>query len=71
MGAFRGQWVMGDHEHCLAMVLNEAAEQVEDLIRTFAVEVAGGLVAEQERGSATIARAIPTRCSCPPESCRG
>ena len=35
------------------------------------VEVAGGLVGDEQVGSVTMARAMATRCSCPPESWRG
>src|ERR1700677_5195277 len=45
-----GGWVMGDHQNGLAVFLREASEQVENLIGALAVEVAGGLVAEQESG---------------------
>ena len=38
-------------------------EQLEDLGRRGAIEIAGGLVGEQDVGSATMARAIATRCS--------
>ena len=46
----RGQRVVGHHQHGLAVLAHEPVEQLEDLVRALAVEVAGGLVAEQERG---------------------
>jgi len=55
----------------LAVLPDELGEEVEDLVRALPVQVARRLVAEEEGGSETRARAIPTRCSWPPESCRG
>src|SRR5688500_415233 len=48
--ALRRLGVVGDHEDGLAQVAGQLLQQVEDLVRAVAVEVAGGLVAEQERG---------------------
>src|SRR5208282_6821807 len=42
--------VVRHHQHRLAVLLHETQDQIHDLIRALAVEVASGLVAEQERG---------------------
>jgi hypothetical protein len=39
-----------DHQHGLAEFLHEAMDQLHDFVGAFAVEIAGGLVAKEERG---------------------
>src|SRR5262245_14374644 len=46
--AVRGERVVGDHQRGLSVIPHEAVEQIQDLIGALAVEVAGGLVAEQK-----------------------
>ena len=43
----RGLGVMGDHDNCLAVFAIEQFEQIENLVGGLAVEIAGGLVANQ------------------------
>src|SRR5258707_10240883 len=40
--------VVRDHQHGLAVLLHQAMDQLHDFIGAFAVEVAGGLVAEEK-----------------------
>ena len=47
------------------------AQQVHDGFAVGRIEVAGGLVGQQDRGIAARARATATRCCWPPESCEG
>jgi hypothetical protein len=49
-GARGGVRIVRDHDDGLAVLAVERLEQVEDLVAGLAVEVAGRLVAEQERG---------------------
>jgi hypothetical protein len=49
----------------------ELLEHADDLLGRLRVEVARGLVGEDELGSLTSERAIATRCCCPPESWLG
>ena len=44
-----GVRVVGDHDDGLAVLAVERLQQVEDLVAGLAVEVAGRLVAEQQR----------------------
>ena len=46
-------------------------QQVEHGGAGLVVEIAGGLVGEQDRGLLTSARAMATRCCSPPLSCDG
>src|SRR5262245_48836662 len=46
--AVRGERVVGDHQCGLSVIPHEAVEQIQDLVGTLAVEVAGGLVAEKK-----------------------
>jgi hypothetical protein len=62
---------VGDHHDGLAELAVELLQQAQDLVGGLAVEVAGGLVADQQRGSETSARAIATRCCWPPDSSLG
>src|SRR5882762_7245596 len=50
IGALGDDWVVRDHQHGLAVFLHQAMDQLHDFVGAFAVEVAGGLVAEQEGG---------------------
>ena len=50
MGAGGNQGVVRDHQHGFMVVRDELLDQGHDFIGAFAVEVAGGLVAEQEGG---------------------
>ena len=43
-------WIVSDHDDGLAVVLVEGLEQRENFVARLAVEVAGGFVAEQDRG---------------------
>ena len=49
LGALGGARVVRDHDDRLAVLLVERGEQVEDLVAGLAIEIAGGLVAEQQR----------------------
>ncbi len=49
VGALGGAGVVGDHHDGLAVLLVERRQQVEDLVAGLAVEVAGGLVGQQQR----------------------
>jgi hypothetical protein len=52
--------------------LIEFAQQRQHAARRFGIERARRLVAQQDMsGRVASARAIPTRCFCPPESCAG
>src|SRR5207237_1134303 len=47
--ALRGERVVGHHQRGLSVISHEAVQEIQDLVRALAVEVAGGLVAEQKR----------------------
>src|SRR5438445_6843070 len=47
--ALRGERVVGDHQRGLSVISHEAVQEIQDLVGALAVEVAGGLVAEQKR----------------------
>src|SRR5262245_48824323 len=47
--ALRGERVMRHHQRRLAVIAHETLEEIEDLVGALAVEVAGGLVAEEKR----------------------
>ena len=49
LGARRGVRIVRHHDDGLALLLVQRLQQVEDLVARLAVEVAGGLVAQQER----------------------
>ena len=49
MRAFGGVRIVRDHDDRLAVLAVERLQQVEDLVARLAVEVARGLVAEQQR----------------------
>ena len=49
LGARRGVRIVRDHDDGLALLLVQRLQQVEDLIAGLAVEVAGRLVAQQQR----------------------
>ena len=49
-GAGGGVRVVGDHDDGLAVLAVERLEEAEDFVAGFAVEVAGRLVAEEQRG---------------------
>ena len=63
--------IVGDQQQAgaVARVLGEQA--IDDEPAGRAVEIAGRLVGQQQRGPATKARAIATRCCSPPDSCAG
>src|SRR6185436_3421556 len=50
LGASRGVRIVRDHDDGLALLRVQRLQQIQDLIARLAVEVAGGLVAQQERG---------------------
>ena len=67
-------WAMSSSCVTMTMVMPcvvELLEHAHDLDAGLAVEVAGRLVGEQQRGSLTSARAMATRCCWPPESWLG
>jgi hypothetical protein len=66
-----GEGIVRDHHDGLLEFLVELLEQAQYLVGVLAIEVAGGLVGDDDGGSLTMARAMATRCSCPPESWRG
>ena len=70
-GVLRGLGIVRDHHDRLAVLAVQHLQQQEDLVTGGAVEVARRLVADQERGSETMARAMATRCSWPPDSSFG
>jgi hypothetical protein len=49
----------------------DAPQEAEHLLCGVGVEGARGLVGEEDAGLVASARAMPTRCFCPPESCSG
>src|SRR5690554_1324349 len=51
--------------------LTELGEQVHDVCRQLRVQVTGRLIRQQHRRLFTTARAMPTRCCSPPDSCMG
>ena len=59
--------VVGGEQQGGAALAAQLEEQVDDLGAGPGVEVAGGLVGEDERGSLMRARAIATRCCWPPD----
>src|SRR5262249_59541012 len=63
--------VVRDHDNRLVKLAIELCKQEQDFFRRFGVQVAVGSSATRIVGSVTMARAMATRCSCPPESCRG
>ena len=42
-------WIVGDHHDRLAVIAVERLQQVEDLVASLAIEVAGRLVAKEQR----------------------
>jgi twitching motility protein PilT len=62
--------LVGDHHHRHAL-LGEVAHDGEHLADQLGVEGGGGLVEQHHVGSIDSARAIATRCCCPPERCAG
>jgi hypothetical protein len=62
--------VVGDHADGGAVAV-QLAQQPHHGLAVLRVEVAGGLVGEQDRRLADEARATATRCCWPPESCDG
>jgi len=67
-GRSRGPRVVRDHDDGLAEIRVQQTEQVENLVEVLASRSPVGSSARITSGSVTIARAIATRCSCPPES---
>ena len=63
--------VVGDQHQGGAALLIQLEQQVADALAGMTVEVAGGLVGEQDRRLGGEARAMATRCCSPPESWRG
>ena len=68
---FRGALVVGDHDDGLVQLGVEAGHQLEHVGRGDPVQVPGGFIGHQDRGSVMIARAIATRCCWPPDSSDG
>ena len=66
-----GAGIMRNHHDGLLEFLVESLEDRQYLIRRLRIEVAGRLIGQDQFRSVTIARAMATRCSCPPESCLG
>ena len=49
LGAFRRARVVRDHDDRLAVIAVERLQQIENLVARLAIEIARGLVAEQQR----------------------
>ena len=64
--------VMGDQQQRGALLCPEIEEQLDDLLAGLVVEIAGGLVGQDDlRAPDARARAMATRCCSPPESWPG
>src|SRR5664280_981372 len=48
VGVLGGLWIVGDHQHRLAVVAVERAQEAQHLLGRLAVEVTGGLVADEQ-----------------------
>ena len=60
--------IVGDHEDRLAETLVQVAQEIEHGERVGGIEIAGGLVSEQDRGNCSArARAMAMRCCSPPD----
>jgi hypothetical protein len=62
---------MGDHDRGGASLLPERLEHLHNLQPRLSVQRRRGLVGEDDLGIETKARAIATRCFCPPERFSG
>ena len=49
----------------------EIFEHLQHIVFQFWIQRAGDFIAQQPRGSIAMARAIATRCFCPPDNSRG
>lgn len=58
---FGGGVMRGEHNGTTSPILSKVAQQLEDHLGIASIELAGGLVGQQDRRSPAIARAIPTR----------
>src|SRR5271157_4382396 len=63
--------VVRHHQHGLVVLGNEFFDNRHDVIGALVVEVAGRLVAQKKGGIGNDGAGMVTRCSWPPESCRG
>jgi hypothetical protein len=50
LARLRRAWIVGDHDDGLAVLFVQRLQQVEDFVAGLAIQVAGGFVAEQQRG---------------------
>src|ERR1700739_1762730 len=50
VGLIRYYRLVRHHQHCFSVLLDQATDEFHNFIRAFAVQVAGGLVTEQESG---------------------
>ena len=71
MGAGGGAAVVRHEDDCLLQRRVQFGQQVENLVALLASRSPVGSSATISVGSVTIARAMPTRCCWPPESCPG
>jgi len=70
--AIRGGFgIVRNHQHGLPQILVRLAQHVENDVRAFRIQVAGGLVGEHDRGAVDKSAASATRCCSPPESSFG
>ena len=59
------------HQHDGDSLGVELLEHPQDLDAGVGIEVAGGLVGQDQRGTIDQRRPIATRCCCPPDICEG
>ena len=59
--------VVGHHQHPAALLTRQPLQQLDDLATRAAIEGRGGFIGQQQAGRAARARAMATRCFCPPE----
>jgi hypothetical protein len=62
---------VGDEDQGGAVFAIKREQQIGNFVPGLAIEVAGGLIGEQQAGRPLKARASATRCCSPPESCAG
>ena len=71
LGPLGGVRIVRHHEDGLVQLLPQNAEEVQDFVGRFGIKIPVGSSATINVGSVTIARAMPTRCCCPPDSMPG
>ncbi len=63
--------IMGDEQHCLAVLANQADEQFLHLLACGSSRPPAGSSMSRIRGARTSTRANATRCFIPPDKARG